>query len=118
MLNMPARPLIYCAALLLTGCLERVRLRTEPPGAAVMWRGRVVGQTPMVLEMPHEEMRDRDPVRFTLDGYEPADAELRTHVSTGRIITSMVLTGGLSLLVRGPTLIQRLPVVRLAPSAQ
>ncbi|MBM7113797.1 serine/threonine-protein kinase [Archangium primigenium] len=52
-----------------------VSLSSEPPGATVMYQGRVLGETPLSLPLPSDaEGRANARLTFTLEGYQRATA--------------------------------------------
>lgn len=72
----PTRLLLgLCLALCTTGCVRRVTVRSDPPGATVTRRGEAVGVTPLdvrVWFIPFAAQR----VRVGMPGYRGVDVAL------------------------------------------
>jgi hypothetical protein len=72
-------------AVALSGCAHRVRIASDPPGAEVRYRGRVVGNTPTeftALWLPFTKM----PVELRLPGQRRARIHLGRDTSVVHIL--------------------------------
>lgn len=96
---------VRCLALgalaLLTGCAETVYLTSRPSGANVYINGEQVGRTPMNYSVLPAQWKP--PYRYKIErsGYLPAEGELATRVSEGRVIGG-IFSLGLSLFFKQP----------------
>src|SRR5262245_61501399 len=68
---------VLAGALLLFGCAPRAMIRTSPPGARAIINDRVVGTTPVAIDV--NSSRAAPPVRYRLElnGYQPLEGQLQ-----------------------------------------
>ena len=74
------------------GCTEATSIRTYPPGAQVTIDEKPIGVSPTVFRVPSHDVAGTYKYRIDHDGYLPAEGELRTRVSTGRIVGAVFTT--------------------------
>lgn len=88
---------------LVAGCAAgpQLKVRSDPPGATVIYRDREVGQTPITLTVPKDEVLPDLTLRFTKPGFAPADITLHRRVAWSRIAGQIVLTGGIATIISG-----------------
>jgi hypothetical protein len=86
------RTLLLGASVILAGCVHRVRIESEPPGATVEVDGRVVGVTPMERELRWWPFR-KAPATVRLEGHRDVPIDLSKRVWLRRIWRDVVGRG-------------------------
>jgi hypothetical protein len=94
---------LFALGVALAGCAESTVVRSYPAGAKVYLNGELKGITPIVLTVPRSQFSDENSrVRLEHEGYDSAEATLRTQVCPGRVVGG-VFTLGIVLIFRRPT---------------
>jgi hypothetical protein len=86
---------------LLTGCAETVYLTSRPAGANVYINDEAVGRTPMNYSVVPAKWKPPFRYRVERPGYLPAEGELATRISEGRVMGG-IFSLGLSLFFKQP----------------
>jgi hypothetical protein len=89
------------ALTLLTGCAESVYLTSRPSGANVYINDEAVGRTPLNYSVLPAQWKPPYRYRVERSGYLPAEGELATRVSEGRVVGG-IFSLGLSLFFKQP----------------
>ena len=93
---------IALGVLVCTGCAETTLIRSQPPGATLWVNDVMVGATPVEYTCSRAEFAHPQRFRLELQGYQPAEGELRRRVMPGRIVGGC-FSLGISLLFKRPT---------------
>jgi hypothetical protein len=82
-------------SLLLTGCLHKVRVESDPPGAVVVYAGKRKGVTPvefMAVSSPHlRKDTRRKRLRVTLPGHRAVVTDMGPYLRSRRVIRHPLL---------------------------
>jgi hypothetical protein len=97
------RSLLFAAFAIIVfgGCAESTVIRTSPPGATIYCDGTLVGISPTSYRVPRSALSEPHTCRAELDGFEPADEQLRRTFAPGRAVGA-VFTLGIVYLFKSP----------------
>ena len=85
---------LFAATMLSTGCATiikgstaKVSIGTSPPGATVYVNGNPVGNSPLMVSLPHDDAQ----VRAELPGYQPGYASITTSFSGWSLLGGILI---------------------------
>jgi len=75
------------------GCAESALIRSSPPGAQVYVNDQLIGITPATVVVPRGQLDSPHHYRVVLDGYMPAEGDLKRRFPVGRLFGAIFTTG-------------------------